>query len=55
MARTAMTLLLAVLTATTAGAQDPVVTFDPALQSSYTFTGYQIKPNIQSVNIDGVD
>ena len=44
-----------VLTATTAGAQYQVVTFDPALQSSYTFTGWQIKPNIRSVNIDGVD
>ena len=53
--RAAIALLTMVLTATTAGAQDPVVTFDPALQSSYTFTGWQIKPNIRSVNIDGVD
>ncbi len=50
--RAAIALLTMVLTATTAGAQE--VTFSPELQSSYTFTSYQIKPNIQSVNIDGV-
>ena len=52
--RAAIALLTMVLTATTAGAQYQVVTFDPALQSSYTFTGWEIKPSFQKVEIDGV-
>ena len=49
-----LTVIMAFAGAQTAWAQDPVVTFTPALQPSYTFTGSRIKPNISLVYIDGV-
>ena len=49
-----LTVIMAFAGAQTARAQYQVVTFTPALQPSYTFTGSRIKPYISLVYIDGV-
>ena len=45
--RTAITLLVMMLTSASAWAQD--ITLKPAIQKSYTFTGLGIKPRIDHV------